>query len=492
MAEKPSDVRFWVYIFIGFGVFNLVAGALWVMRTFEEDRIARTRSAVSTVNPAVGDGDLRIDAWTNTSRVAAGHDMLAFSIGIQNPSTQTAVRDVRFTSFDLADGFGVPLRGEDAICWSKEAQPKPVCVTSDNLTTRPVRWPITIAPGGGTTVATRLKVVDEPGRWYLTAVFAWVDVTHQTSRRKGVSLGPIIVENQAEKNKLLWAKAAQTYLKDLVWPQLAALFGIWVKRLDDKRAQQRENEKEVTERSMRLAQENRAMVQQTWTLMLPTSHRINTMYYMPISHAAGQIYHLHRKIGASPFAADECFYFLWHLHKMVADFIRKEGGWYLKNRRGEEIVAATWRVVRAWTDDFIAENTSDRAARFIREEAVSRFPEEQTTFAYFTAHLARRAPFPDLRTWFDDALTHATAAIVMAVFELMEHVIDFEINRPYIYWYGGEDQMVKFDLAAFNTITAKIRQSRNSVPGTPYDESLDLLDAEIKAYHGEITKPTTA
>jgi hypothetical protein len=296
---------FWGAVGLAFGFFNIVAFVVWCARTYEEDQVARTRSGVSTVSPANGDGDLRIDAWTNTSRVFTG-GMLPFSIAIQNPSSKTEVQDVRFVGFDAAEGFVVPAAGKDAACWSRDAEPKPICVTTDNLSAYPVRWPLLILSGGGTTVATRLRAIDEPGRWSLTAVVAWTDPLHHLSRRKGISLGPVTVENAIRKNLLLFAKAFQTYVKDLVWPQVAALFGVWVSRQDRRRTQQREAEKAADEQkaqldrearanSERLAQENRAMVQQTWTLMLPTSHRINTMYYMPISHTVAQIYTRHRR-----------------------------------------------------------------------------------------------------------------------------------------------------------------------------------------------------
>jgi hypothetical protein len=172
------------------------------------------------------------------------------------------------------------------------------------------------------------------------------------------------------------------------------------------------------------------------------------------------------------------------------DYITKEGGWYLKNRRGEEIVAAAWTAVRGWTDDVIARNEGERAARAIREEAVSRFSEETMTFASFSARLARRAPFPDLRGWFDAALGEAAAANIMTVFRLMEHVIDFEINRPYVYWYGGPEEMVKFDREAYERIAADFTATRKLMAKPAYDRALDDVASEISAYREEIKTET--
>jgi|GEM_PF-2463207 len=430
------------------------------------------KTALAISSKATNADDVAIDGWVDDQRVRPGQTV-TFWIAVHYPPATPPAKPLRISDVRILamryPNFGIPPAEKG--CWTNAVlqcgEP------SGSKLTDVAR----IVPQGGTrTFEGHLVAGPDLGRFGIAAVVGWKDAAG-VEHRKPISIAPIAVARDWFQPTLRILKAAQS----LIIPLVTFCFGVWLSSHNAKR-----------DLRLKAAQENRAMVQQTWTLMLPTSHRINTMYYMPISHAAAQIYQLQRKIGPSRFAADECFYFLWRLHKMVADFIRKEGGWYLKNRRGEEIVAATWRVVRAWTDAFIAENTSDRAARFIREEAVSRFPEEQATFAYFTAHLARRAPFPDLRTWFDAALTRPDATNVMAIFELMEHVIDFEINRPYIYWYGGEDQMVKFDLEAFKTITEKITEREKSTPGTPYDESLVLLDAEIKAYHAEITKHAPA
>jgi hypothetical protein len=503
--KRSTDREFWSTVAIGFLFFNVVAFPLWILRTYEEDRVARTRSGVSTVNPANGDGDLRIDAWTNTSRVSA-KDMLPFSIAIQNPSIKTEVTDVRFIAFDAADGFAVPTTGLDAQCWSRERQPKPICTTIDktidHVTVHPDKWPLTIGVGGGATVATRLLAVDEPGRWYLTAVVAWTDTAHHLSRRKGISLGPIIVENVFRKNLLLFAKAAQTYLKDLFWPQLAALFAIWVKRQDDRRALQREDEKEEDDRraqnerdarstAERLAQENRAMVQQTWTLMLPTSHRNNEQFYMPISNAVSRIHARYAQIGTDRFAEDECFYFIWLLHKKMYDFAAQRGGWYLKNRRGEELIAAAWNCVVAWTDSIITPHVTTRSARALRDEAVALFPRRQITFADFSDHVITQQPLSDIRPWFSAALG-PSAANIMTIFELIERVIDFEINRAYIYWYGTEQEMLRSEsaehLGNLDDIAARFSSTRAMLPTPPYDKWLGLLADEISRYRAEIMK----
>ncbi|HSY48969.1 MAG TPA: hypothetical protein VLC46_09170 [Thermoanaerobaculia bacterium] len=460
---------------VAFLVFNAVAVPIWLLRTYEEDRVARTRSGVSTVSAATGDGDLRLDAWTNASRVSAT-DMLPFSIAIQNPSSKTEVTDVRFVAFDAADGFTVPKKGDDVVCWSREGQPKPICTTIDNLTVRPARWPITIAPGSGATVATRLLAVDERGRWYLTAVVAWTDTAHHLSRRKGISLGPIVVESAGRKYLLLLlVKAAQTYVRDLFWPEVAALFAVWVQRQDKRR-----------EQSERLAQESRAMVQQTWTLMLPTSHRNNEKSYMPISATSGLTHGRFARIGTDRFAADECFYFVWQIHKLMHDHVMQHGGVYLKNRRGEEIVAGAWNVIKSWTDSIIAPYVTTRSPRAIREDAVSLFPRRRITFAQFSDHVVIHPPFPDLRLLFLAAFAQPAAANVMTVFELLELVIDFEINRAYVYWYGGEKGMVLFPTADYEDIAGRFTDSRAKLTNPTYQAALDKLATEISRYREEI------
>jgi hypothetical protein len=500
MADSRHAWKFWAAVVLGFVVFvfcNLIGLAVWFARIYEEDQIARTRSGVSTVNPSSGDGDLRIDAWTNTTRVSAG-GMLPFSIAIQNPSAKTAVRDVRFVAFDAAEGFAVPTTGRDALCWSGKGEPKPICVTADNLTAYPAQWPLIIDAGGGTTVATRLRAVGEPGRWSVTAVLAWTDPLHHISRRKGISLGPVVVESAFRKDLLLLVRAFQSYVKDLAWPVLALLFGFWVSQQDRRRTQEREAEKTAADRraqldrdarasSERQAQENRAMVQQTWTLMLPKSHQNNEKFYMPISHASREIHRAFARIGKDPFAEDECFYDIWILHRIMTDFVRKAGGWYLKNRRGEEIVASAWRVILGWTKAVIAAQPNIlRSARAIREEAVSKFPRRPTTFAYFQDTLSKVAPFPDLRRWFGKALADPAAANIMTVIELFEFVIDFEINRAYVYWYGGESEMVPFPSDEYKDITDRFERTRVPLTNPPYDDLLQDLALEISRYRKAI------
>ena len=98
-------------------------------------------------------------------------------------------------------------------------------------------------------------------------------------------------------------------------------------------------------------------------------------------------------------------------------------------------------------------------------------------------------PFPDLRTWFGAALSEPAALNIMTVFELMELVIDFEVNRPYIYWYGGAEQMVKFDWPKYEEIVDRFGATRQAMTKpTTYDSALQLLADEISLYRDEIKK----
>ncbi len=124
------------------------------------------------------------------------------------------------------------------------------------------------------------------------------------------------------------------------------------------------------------------------------------------------------------------------------EMARKIGGWYFKDRNGEDIVAGAWRIffprAEVWLrrtelnsilERLEPQDNSVEAQRRLNREpsAASSQQELQTGF----------------RSWVDiGEFRH-----VISLLHVLETVLDFEMNRPYELWYGSKE---KFQISDFD------------------------------------------
>jgi hypothetical protein len=303
-----------------------------------------------------------------------------------------------------------------------------------------------VPPGGAVTfMADMLPAGDAAGKVSLTGVLGWESEGRQQSAF--VTAGPVELVDR-------WGTLRWVYelSKDLALP-LVLLFMGWYFRVSELR---------------------RAQVQQTWSQMLQKSHENAEKYYMPLSSALLRI-----RVDSDPAHATpepqllgDVLMILRRQHEMA----RMIGGWYFKNRDGEEAIAATWR-----TFYLIAEN---RFAREDIEHLVARL-DPQDRVAQILDKLQREPSLSSIQTRLELGFrqwrtTTQDWEISLALLWVVEMLLDFEMNRPYEVWYGRKE---RFDLDAFAKLLVNLQTQHDQLATPrPMKERLSNLCSVLKRY----------
>jgi hypothetical protein len=222
--------------------------ALWILWLAQGEELAPPRGPLTAVSPGLAPGDVRIEVWTDKSRVTVGKPLTC---------TMTVVNQlpVGITFFRLVavnhEGFqpaspssGARSRWNGDRLESFEADGK----------TSYGSIPTTIPAGHSITMIAPL-VAQDPGRSMVGGSFAWQ--AGDAGRSRSVNAGPVLVE------RAWWGagRATRTFLKDIGWPIVLALLGYFFKK----------------------AEEAQTRLRETWSLMFPLSHARAEKYWMPLA-----------------------------------------------------------------------------------------------------------------------------------------------------------------------------------------------------------------
>ena len=437
----------------------VVLFAIWLHRADQEDTTSAARTAISASVPANRADDVRVDAWIDDSRIHEG-SAITFWIAVQN-TTAAPIRGVSVLAFRKPN-FSVDA-AERQTCWAgaDDAGQVPVCVVAG---ARPSRLPVALAPGGVATVEGHLRAQEQPGQYSIAAVIGWTDAAG-AQRRIPISVGPVTVEHEGKKNLATITRASQNFLKDLGLPLVFLWLAYWVKQLEDSRQGKKKTEEQEREQSRKeeddrraeerkLAEEETARVRQTWTQMLPKVHENAEKYYMPLMGYARLAADMHAaRNGAAAF-----FYYLRFLARMrdMADAI---GGFYLKTRLGENLVSDIWDAVRKRADARLGQPVRQQLQVDIRSvETIGAFLEllgAETTIA--TAY----------GTWREGGTFEIDAALL----SLFHHVLTYETNQSYEFWY--EEREV-YPAAEIRDVLAELDHLQPS-PELKYERLKDSL-----------------
>lgn len=204
-------------------------------------------------------------------------------------------------------------------------------------------------------------------------------------------------------------------LKDLGFPIFLALFGLILKLITDQR-------------------ELRA---ETWKEMLPKSHDLAGAYYMPLAGDALGITVEWKRYLDNPAeqaqAARQIYYYILNFGRAMRDLRYALGGFYFKDRIGEQIAGRCWKQIR---DEYFP--TKDELHKLHYFGAL-RLVEEKQDVDLFLAKLDAAGPASPLhQTWdeFQILIANNTRFQEMVNwFDVFRAVVVYESNRVYAYWY---------------------------------------------------------
>jgi len=151
-------------------------------------------------------------------------------------------------------------------------------------------------------------------------------------------------------------------------------------------------------------------------------HENAERYYQPLLSAASGF--LARRLVGKPEAA---FYYLTGFFGHMWGLFREKGGFYFKDRRGEELAQGCWTTIIRW------------AKGLAGEHVYSGCLDEIERFESLMAFHGRCVPATNLwilrdaliRKWDDEETRQATAAM-----EILYLILDYEMNAIYELWYG--------------------------------------------------------
>jgi hypothetical protein len=440
---------------------SLVLLGLWVWQSVQEESVSSTRTAITATNaPSPADSDLRIDAWAADARLVSG-EHVPLLISIQNPTAKAVW--MHFARFQHP-GFSRPQMATNA------------------------PLPLKIDAGESVTFTFDLVAGDEPGRYAIGAVIAWGNQQTQITRRKPISLRPITISSRLTSGLLLFLRAFQSFVKDLALPLALAFLGFWLKeqeevrarqrRLDDEKresdrkadeiqretARSREDEARVAQR--KAAAEKNAQTQQTWNLMLLKSHQNAERHYMPMGNAAERVgYYWDRVPTAADHSAelDLCFFSLLLFLSRMYRMGRLIGGFYFKSRSGETIAAEIWVTIANWCD------RETVFSRDLRERATKALGPYET-YAEYRLGAAKNRAVKELRRRFLANLT--LFGPIALLFQALDVIIEYEMNRPYEHWYGEPEVL---NAAKLGSLIGQLRQA-----GAEYAGLVDALEIYVQ------------
>jgi len=193
---------------------------------------------------------------------------------------------------------------------------------------------------------------------------------------------------------------------------------------------------------------------ETWRLMLPKSHRYATRYYAALSGIADS---LCESVKICREALEEpgevaprlgrVRYHIVMFYRVHRAFTNEVGGWYLKSRVAEELIVLTLDGIEASIfNGHMYEDASDAVTMILNnlEDGPSVMP--PANFAKVLKEIEAKNPAEvdcltfRLRDW----MAQEGCDEGIAYFLLFARVLDYEMNRVYVNWYG-EGQQLELD-----------------------------------------------
>jgi hypothetical protein len=379
-----------------------------------------------------------------------------------------------------------------AICWQTPADPGRCALLAPD-----------VAPGDVVLLRGTLTL-RESGDWRPQMLVFWRTAANpaNTSNVTPVSLGTIEVESYSWS----WVLWTSELLAGIGLPLAVLFIGYRVQsRLQSEQDARRGQEKELDENRRRhekeLEEERRAqekeleharLVQarelaharekeakqlaeraETLRIMLPKSHRYATRYYATLSLRAQKLHDAVRRYRdpATHETLDDVVFWLVALYHANRIFTRDVGAYYLRDRAGEELVAAAFGAL----DDeiFKGHREASRALTFVIDllDQTALVLPEGTFFRLVkgspeaVAHSGRLAE--RMKAWIGETRSEATQAYL----GVYRRVLDFELNRVYENWYATPERLIL---------------------GTDEMSAIERLKENRPEYAGEIEKYVTA
>jgi hypothetical protein len=357
----------------------------------------------------------------------------------------------------------VCVYGAETHCWkSAEEDCSPGAVAEGAGIEQAAPTVPELQSGQSATIFADLHACEDRENQNLMAMVGWT-LPNGTLSRAGVPLGANSIRGGWNR---LW-----TGTKELAVPIFLALLGALLAYLNWRREQLAKELDQKRENADKAHADLRAQAAQTWEKMLPQSHEYATKYYMPLQGA------LKGLLDSSTTLGSELSFYYWALfERRNTHLVREAGGFYFKDRVGEELVIQSYEMYRttmtAGTTDQERKADMERISRLMTkiepQETLASFEQKrrgvyQVSGADATETVETRTILRENFDAFKKQLADPAAAHHAGVdyLRVYEAVLAFEMNRPYEYWYGRLDEPTKKMLTEVKKEIAKDPSRKN-------------------------------
>jgi len=219
-------------------------------------------------------------------------------------------------------------------------------------------------------------------------------------------------------------------------------------------------------------QQENVQERQAWAAMLPVSHENNVRYYIPflagIAGLKATLDDCRPGSGMTEQQAREAVFYVLFVLRRIREIIDHGAGFYLMDRRGEEVVQLTWTVF------------DQRARRRLGYEDMNSLLDRMTPLDTISSFY-RRIPGRG-RNATIDKIHQATVDWIekepggFAPLLLCFHVLSFEVNRIYRFWYGDNPE--------FPAKECREQMTRACQAPDPNDDPqfFETMSAAVKGY----------
>jgi hypothetical protein len=418
---------------------------------------------------------------TIASHSTLKNELLPFTVTLRNDSASslTSVRLVQTPQdYELQK---VCMLGSDE---------KAGCLASQQLAATGYLLTDTILPGQSFTMWGELRPAAAHKTETLALIVGW-KIARADAPPYLSSLVVPLGENQVLGCLEGFWTAVSEAAKLLLIPIALAVIGFLLNLSMKQREERIEKREKLRDEARQEAERDRTVRAETLKLMLQISHGYASQYYLPFSIAlAGMAKFLRESItlegeddGLRDSKRKVAFYYHLLAWRRMSKITKAIGGFYLKDLRGEALVAECWRRHKL----AVAGGVED--PRYIATRAaIKRFTDDTDSYQAFEEQFENSAgkgywdediqlAWTLFQEWLDDKNTvkqqwmdeKSTVQEQVAVnLEAFSAILDWEANRPYQYWY---------DHAAKLTLTDETKKILE-----------EMLESEVQFLKGERTE----
>lgn len=412
-------------------------------------------------------GEVTARAWVEPESLVPRQRLriwIALQNGAEHPVGALRFTTVRLHQAGLAPESGDPL--EETLNRALAAR----------LQAPPGGRPARLDPENRVAFSLDLSAPAAPGLVDLALTYTWRELLPAEAGKPGAPerlgparenrlvVGPLRVVGALQGWRRLGA-ALYGVIKDLALPVMLAFLTFFFKRWEDARQAQRQTEEENRQRQAHAVQErleerrkelerHTQQARETWGRMLLISHRDTKRHYLPLQRTLRDL--ADRLEFRSPDDwRVQTFYHLLVLLRLMTRLREENGGFYLKSRGGEDVLADLWYVLRRAVELELGLDLYEAAVREMTEVR------DFDTFKSRVA--ARREETNPSPTGPPSALVRCRGRFLgegegttlqagwldrpnggfgefLPLLRLFYGILRFEVNRAYIYWYGSPEE----------------------------------------------------